>query len=318
MSGVPRVDVHTHLAPALDPQRLADLGVAEADGQYVLGGRPVGPPGLYQPGRLTGWLEQVGLDRGWVSVPPPFFRQGQGAATAAWVQAVNDGLVARLGDVAALDALAYLPLNEPEVAVAELDRWTGRPEVHGWVGSAGGGSLPLDDPALAPVWAAVAASGRPLLLHPGSSPDARLEPHYLANLLGNPLETTVAAAQMVLGGVLQGHPELRVLLVHCGGGVPLLAGRWQRGLDTRRPGVAELTLTPRDAVRRFWVDALGHDPAVVDLAAAVLGPDKLVLGSDWPFPMGLEDPWSAVAHLPQELQDQIGRANAAALSGGSR
>jgi aminocarboxymuconate-semialdehyde decarboxylase len=154
-----------------------------------------------------------------------------------------------------------------------------------------------------------------VLLHPGSSPDTRLDPHYLANLVGNPVETTVAAAELVFGDVLGAHPGLRLVLVHCGGGVPLLAGRWQRGLDTKRPGVGELSVGPRDAVRRFWVDALAHDPAVVDLAAAVIGEEKLVLGSDWPFPMGLDDPWSAVAHLPADRRDRVARDNALSLRG---
>jgi aminocarboxymuconate-semialdehyde decarboxylase len=213
--------------------------------------------------------------------------------------------------------LAYLPLDEPEAAAAELDRCASSTgSLVGWAGSAGGGSLPLDDPRLAGLWARVAESGRPMLLHPGSSPDSRLGPHYLANLLGNPVETALAAAELVFGDVLGTHPALRLALVHCGGGVPLLAGRWQRGLDTARPGVGALTLGPREAVRRFWVDALAHDPAVVDLAATVIGEDKLVLGSDWPFPMGLDDPSSGIAHLAADLRDRIARDNALVLRGG--
>lgn len=313
MTDAPTVDVHTHLAPLLSGPPVA--GVARADdGRYVVDGHLVGLPSLYDADRLCGWLGSVGMDRGWVSVPPPFFRQGQGAGeTAAWVGAVNDGLLDRVSGHPELEVLAYLPLDEPEVALAEVDRRSGM--VTGWVGSAGGGSLPLYDARLAPLWGRLEDAGLPMLLHPGSSPDPRLGPYYLANLLGNPVETTVAAAELVFGDVLGAHPGLRLVLVHCGGGVPSLAGRWQRGLDTRRPGVAELSLGPRDAVRRFWVDTLAHDPAVVDLAAAVIGEEKLVLGSDWPFPMGLDDPRSAVAHLPATRRDQVARDNVRHLRG---
>jgi len=225
VTGTPTVDVHTHLAPALDR---AVSGVEEAGRRYVVDGHRVGLPGLYDAAGLVDWLTSVQVERAWVSLPPPFFRQGQDAgATAAWVTAANDGLLARIAGHPQLEELAYLPLDRPEVALDEVDRRAGT--VTGWAGSAGGGSLPLDDPRLTPLWARLESAGRPLLLHPGSSPDTRLDPHYLSNLLGNPMETTVAAAELVFGDVLGAHPGLRVLLVHCGGGVPLLAGRWQRG-----------------------------------------------------------------------------------------
>jgi len=82
----------------------------------------------------------------------------------------------------------------------------------------------MDDPALEPVWSALGARRKPLVLHPGESPDARLGPHYLSNLLGNPVETGVAAAQLVLGGVLTRHPDLQIVLVHRGGVLPAVVG----------------------------------------------------------------------------------------------
>lgn len=310
------VDVHTHLAPLLDEAVLGDLGVAYAAGVYEVDGEGVGPAALYDVAGLTGWLAGVGVDRAWVSLPPPFFRQGLDAVlAAAWASAANDGVLARIADRPELEGLAYLPLDHPWVALAEIERLSETEDFVGWSGSAGGGSLPLDDEALDAVWSAVEASGRPMLLHPGSTRDPRFTRHYLANLLGNAEETTLAVAQLVFGNVLGTHSDLRLVLVHCGGAVAAMTGRWQQGVDTRRPGVGELSLAPRQAVRRFWVDALAHDAAVVDLAVQVFGQDKVVLGSDWPFPMGLDDPWSAVAHLPVTRRDEVGRANAMALRG---
>lgn len=316
MSPDQSVDVHTHLAPELGDSAGALAGVEESSGRYVVDGEPIGVSALYEAPRLADWLVAVDIDKAWVSLPPPFFRQGlEEAGARTWVERANDGLLARIAGLERLEALAYLPFEHPQVALTELDRLAGDERIVGWNISAGGGSVPLDDVRLTPVWDRLEALDRPVLLHPGSSSDTRLDRHYLSNLLGNPMESTVAAAELVFGDVLGTHPDLRPVLVHCGGAVPMLAGRWQRGADTERPGVGPLTLEPGVAVRQFWVDALAHDPKVVDLALAVVGVDKVVLGSDWPFPMGLDNPWAAVAHLPPEQRDQIGRSNGGCLRG---
>lgn len=316
MTHPPATDVHTHLAARLPDGDRHAFGVGIASGRYVIDGQPVGPDALYDPDALVAHLREQGLDRAVVSVPPPLFRQGLAQPECErWAVALNDGLLAAVGDRDALYPLAYLPLDQPEAARGEYE-W--RRTQHSWAGyvaSAGGGSVPLDDPALEPLWAAMHADGALLMLHPGSSPDTRLRRHYLANLLGNPVETTVSAAELVFGGVLYRYPDVSFLLVHCGGAVPALAGRWQRGLATNRPGVADLALPPADAVRRFWVDALAHDPAVVDLALQVLGEDKIVLGSDWPFPMGAPAVRATVAHLPADLRERIERDNPGTLLG---
>ncbi|MGC9670278.1 amidohydrolase family protein [Planosporangium sp. 12N6] len=312
-----KVDMHAHLAPVVDPAHLDPvLGIAERDGQLVLDGHAVGPRPLYDAGALCDYLDRAGLDEAAVSVPPPFFRQHLGAGVRPrWVSLLNEGLLAATGAHARLLPLAYLPLEDPDAACAEYLRVRGEPRWAGVVGSAAGASVSLASPDLEPLWDLLAADRRMLLLHPGTSPDARLEEMYLANLLGNPVETAVAAAQLVLGGVLTRHPGMRVVLVHCGGCVPTVVGRWTRGVDTSRPGLVRQVEDPRAAVRRLWVDCLAHDAAVVDLAVTTFGEDKLVLGSDWPFPMGTDDPQSLVDHLPAALRIQVATGNAAAALG---
>lgn len=314
MSGI---DLHTHLAPAIDLERHPIAGLArQDDGRLILDGRPLGPPAIYSAERLDAYRRAVELDEVVASVPPPFFRQGQPRdATAAWTAALNDGLRAAVAPYAAITALAYLPLDHPELALAEYSRVREDDAWAGVVGSAGGASVSLADPALRPLWDALDADGRLLLLHPGSTPDERLDAFYLANLLGNPVETAVAAAQLVFGDVLARWPRMRVLLVHCGGCVPSVVGRWERGVETDRPGLEPLRETPRAAVRRLYVDCLAHDPAAVDQAVATFGADKLVLGSDWPFPMGIDDPRTLIAHLDPAVRAAVADANARAALG---
>ena len=248
---MPSTDVHTHLAPLLSH---AVEGVQEdGDGRLVVDGHRVGLPGLYDAQRLTRQLVVNGVDRAWVSAPPPFYRQGmEPAQTRFWVRALDDGLRARLAGESTLDRLTYLPFDQPEVALelaGDVD------DSLGWTASAGGGSVALDDPALDPLWTELEARQKPLVLHPGESPDTRLGPHYLSNLLGNPVESGVAAAQLVLGGVLARHPDLTIVLVHCGGVVPAVVGRWSRGHLRRRPPAARQRLpVPHGAGRSVRVD----------------------------------------------------------------
>jgi aminocarboxymuconate-semialdehyde decarboxylase len=292
-----RVDFHTHLAPfAHDEVK--------------------GPPALQRPDGLLEHLGQNGLDRAVVSIPPPFFRQDLDAdAAAEWVRSVNDGLAKVAAEHEEFLPLAYLPLEHPELAIAERERLRGE---GGWVGycaSAGGRSVSLADGALTPLWRALDDDAALLLLHPGTSPDERLEEFYLHNLLGNPVETALAAAQLVFGDVLPTHPRMRVLLVHCGGCVPDLVPRWDHGVATDRPGLRPLTELPSTAVRRFFVDCLVHDPGAVDRAVEVFGEDRLVLGSDWPFPMGTEDPASLIAHRGDAFVEGAATENARAALG---
>ena len=118
--------------------------------------------------------------------------------------------------------------------------------------------------------------------------DTRLAKFYLENLVGNPYETAVAAAHLVMAGVPSRFPRIRFCLAHAGGMFTTLVGRTQRGFDTLRPDVDLDVEPPLQAARRFYADCIAHHPATLRHAKEVLGEDKVLFGSDWPFPMGLD------------------------------
>jgi aminocarboxymuconate-semialdehyde decarboxylase len=315
------IDLHAHLAPSIDlgidpsSHGLRGIGTAE-DGRLTEDGTPLGPIPLYRPELLTAYLDRADLDQAVVSIPPPFFRQDQSSDDAArWARAVNDGLLAAVAAHPRLLPLAYLPLEYPEVAVAVYRSQREDARFVGVVGAAGGRSVSLADDRFGELWKLMDDDRKLLLLHPGVSPDDRLTPFYLQNLLGNPVETAVATAELVFGDILARHPGLRVLLVHCGGCVPAVAGRWQHGVATGRPGLRALSESPEQTLRRIYVDCLAHDPSLVDHAVSVFGEDRLVLGSDWPFPMGTDDPRALVSHRGDEFAERVAEHNARNLLG---
>lgn len=267
------IDLHAHLAPTLP------AGTPE----------PRVPRDLHQPEALLEHLDRLGLERAVVSIPPPFYRQDvQSDDAAAWVTAVNDGLGELVAGEPRFSAFGYLPLEHPALA-RRGDRTGGGARLRR-VHRVRRRALGLArGPELAPLWDALDARGAAVLLHPGEPPDPRLGPMYLSNLLGNPFETTLAAAQLIFGDVPARFPRMRVVLAHGGGAVAALAGRWQRGVDTERPGLSPLTEGPLQALKRFYVDSITHHPAVTELVRRVIGADRMVFGSDWPFPMGSTD-----------------------------
>lgn len=314
--GYPAVDVHTHLAPNLSLRSLDHCGITvTGSGPYSVDGTLIGPPSLYKPKRLLSYLDECGLDQALVSVPPPFYRQSLGSEQRpAWISAINDGIRNACHIDARLKPLVYLPMEDPELAVKVVSEHLSADDVAGWSAAAGGGSRDLADAEFEKFWQLLEADGRPLVLHPGVSPDQRLQDFYLHNLLGNPVETGVAVGQLVFGRVLEKYPQLRIVLVHCGGVVPAVASRWQQGFTTARPGIDLSMRSVSDSLQQFYTDCLTHDPSNVDLARQVFGDDRLLLGSDWPFPMGLSDPYVSVRHLGEDLQEAIARGNANTLT----
>jgi aminocarboxymuconate-semialdehyde decarboxylase len=242
---------------------------------------------LGEPAALLSWIDEQGLDGAVVSVPPPLFRYDlTGAAAVDWARLVNEGMAQLAGfGGGRLRVLAQLPLPQPADAtqVAKETLAAG-----GFGGFAIGTEAGFADPTLDPLWTVLDAAGSFVLLHPGASPDPRLEPFYLTNLLGNPYETALAVAGLVFGNVLPRFPDIRFCLCHGGGVTAAVAGRWQRGADTSRPGIEPLASPPRDLLRRCYVDDLVHDPAMLGLVESTFGADHVLIGSDWPFPMGCD------------------------------
>jgi aminocarboxymuconate-semialdehyde decarboxylase len=199
--------------------------------------------------------------------------------------------------------LAALPMHEPDAARREAERAATLPGVRGVYVATVVLDRELSDEAFFPVYEALEALGLPMFLHPVFVIGAeRLRRFYLTNLLGNPFESAIAAAHLIFGGVLDRFPRLEIVLPHAGGAFPWLAGRLDRGWE-KRQDLRHIRQRPRDYLRRFWYDTIGYSDHVVDYLCRAIGPDRIVMGSDYCFPIAYEQPVAAIAANPLLADD---------------
>ena len=201
----------------------------------------------------------------------------------------NDALAALVrsrGDRIA--AVGAVPLQDPESAVAELERVMAGGELAGVEVAASVGGDYLGDDRFEPFWAAAESSGALVFVHPttrGFEVPA-LGDYYLWNSVGNPFETTIAAAHLVMAGVLERHPGLRVLLAHGGGALLALRGRLRHAHSFQPQARARLGESPEESIRRFHFDTVTHAPELLRALVDFAGAERVLLGTDYPFDMG--------------------------------
>lgn len=308
-------DVHAHLVPFM-PERLRALeGVSAVDGRLSIDDHELGISDLFEPSKLVDWMGENRIERALVSAPPPTYRPHLDASAAReWSSYINEGLIKICAAFkGTLQPMLHLPVAHPDLA-AEIVAANAGASINRFSLPAGAsGHRVLSDPEYEPLWSALADCSAFVFVHPGTCCDGRLKAFYLENLLGNPYETTVAAAHLMFGGVLERFPAITFCLAHGGGTLAALVGRWQRGFDTARPGIDGSRATPAELVRRFTVDCILHDTAAIELAAERFGESRVLFGSDWPFPMGLPDPQRQLNSLAPDLRQRILGKNAAAI-----
>jgi aminocarboxymuconate-semialdehyde decarboxylase len=305
-------DVHTHVVPpaVIAAGEHGAFGMRTNAGTLTICAHGVPLYPLSEVAKLVDRVQSDDLDGAIVSVPPPLFRPDLNPQDRRdYAQLVNEGLYEACRDQPeALRPLAYLPVEAPEVAASIASALDAR-----WAGVVMGTEtvdLSYASAEFDPLWRILSDRKLPLFIHPGSTPDKRLDPFYLSNLLGNPVETTIAASNLIFAGVMQRFPDLKVILAHGGGCIAALCGRWQRGTATKRPGLPTLALSPTEAVRRFYVDSLVHSTVFLDTIIRVIGKSRILLGSDWPFPMGAPNADHDLGHLDSVIRHRIRKINA--------
>ena len=247
--------------------------------------------------RLAGMRRQ-GVDVHALSLTTPMVYWASPGLGLALSQAYNDAAsAAHLIHPDKFVGLAMLPMQAPELALGELERSAKLPGMRGLYLATNVNGADLDEKRFWDVYAKAEELGWPVFLHPVDTIGReRTTRYYLKNLLGNPYDTGVAAASLIFGGVMDAFPKLEVNLPHAGGTFPWLIGRLDQGTKVRAE-LKHMKRMPSEYLRRFSYDTIGHDDRINSNLVRLVGADRVLLGSDYCFDMGLADPVATVERL---------------------
>jgi aminocarboxymuconate-semialdehyde decarboxylase len=307
-----RYDVHAHVVPTSLLDRLAKDGgrcgvtLVEEGGRWkiAVGAEAPGPvrPDLVDMDARLSSMDRAGVDvqllSAWIALTAYPLPAHQGVA---WARLFNEAMAETVAAHAGrFLGLCTVPLQAPEEAAAELRHAVQRLGMVGVQIATTVAGLELDDPSLAPFWATAEKLRCVVLIHPDQVLPGRDNPRYvLGNFVGNAAETTIAAAHLVFGGVLERHPDLRVCLVHGGGYAPYQAARMDHGYRAE-PRLVDRRLSrlPSDYLRKLYFDTVTHSPEVMRFLVDFAGAGQVVLGTDYPFEMGEADPVASIQRVP--------------------
>lgn len=218
-----------------------------------------------------------------------------------------------------VSVMGTVPLQAPELAAREVQTLMHMPGMVGIEIAASVGTDYLGHDRFEDFWAAAEAAGAVIFIHPTTRGFDLpvLNEYYLWNTVGNPLETAITASHLIMAGVMERYPKLKVILAHGGGALMAVRGRLAHSHTFQAQARAKLSASPLESLRRFYYDSLTHDAHLLKTLIEFAGADHVLLGSDYPFDMGDARP----AHMVQALgldtvsEAKILNSNAAKLFG---
>lgn len=309
-AGDPVVDVHAHvLLPALqavvqeaDPDGFAAAALLETRRNGIESQAASGAMIRDRFAKLTDLaarltaMDEAGVDIQLVSPSPSHYYPWADEALAEQVARAASLATAELVATAPgrLFGLGLVPLQHPTLLVAALEHAVLELGLVGVEISSSAGDVELSDERLEAFWSRAEELDAVVFLHPfGCTLDERLDRFYLANTVGQPTENAVALSHLIFSGVLDRHPRLRIVAAHGGGYLPGYIGRSDHAWRVR-PEAHGCSEPPSSYLRRIWFDSLVHDAAGLRTLVAAVGANRVVLGSDFPFDMGVDDPVALV------------------------
>ena len=204
--------------------------------------------------------------------------------------------------------LGTIPLQNPDKSIKELERCSKMKLAGVQIGSNVNGKN-LNETELFPMFEAASDLDMSIFVHPWEMMgENEMKKYWLPWLVGMPAETSRAICSMIFGGVFERLPNLRVAFAHGGGAFPVTSGRIQHGYNVRPDLCAvDNQVDPVNYLGRFWVDSLVHDADTLDFLLDKIGPDRIALGTDYPFPLGELEPGKLIESmsLSSEQRDKL-------------
>lgn len=302
------MDIHAHIVPSGFIRTLKTevpgaypTVTQRADGWYFEypGGRVSGPvpAGMFDLEARLADMDRTGVDVQALSVPPThFLYRLEPAAAAVAARLHNDAMLEiALAHPDRFVVVGTLPMQDVNLALTELERLVGIPEIVGLELGTNVAGVNLGHERHEAIWQAISAAGLAVVLHPSEvAGHERMQDYYLHNFVGNPTDSTLAAGSLIFSGVLARNQALRIALLHGGGFLPYQIGRFDHGWQVRSEPKAHIDRAPSTFLDRFWFDTLTHDRASLEFLHQRVGADRLCLGSDYPFDMADPDPVASV------------------------
>lgn len=318
MSGTPlKIDIHTHILPESWPDLRARYGYG---GFVCMEHHKPGWARMAIDGKAfrevpaTTWdpaprLEECDRHRVDVqvlsTVPVMFSYWAQPNDALDLARLLNDQLAATVAaHPKRFAGLGTLPMQAPDLAVRELERCVRDLGLAGVQIGTHVNNWNLDQPDLFPVFEAARDLGAALFIHPWDMVGKeRMSKYWLPWLVGMPAEASLAICSLIFGGVLEKLPGLRIAIAHGGGSFPVTLGRIERGF-TARPDLCAVVnnVNPRAYLDRIYLDSLVHDADTLRFLLQLMGPERVALGSDYPFPLGEEVAGRLIETMP-DLSD---------------
>jgi aminocarboxymuconate-semialdehyde decarboxylase len=320
------VDIHAHWYPEEWIRVFEKDGAKEGasigrrDGKYFLKAKQITnafDERFVVVAERIGEMDKRGIDVHCLSLTTPMVYWASPGLALALSQAFNDAAAAaHKKHPQRLVGMAMVPMQNPADALRELERAARLPGMKGLYLATNVNGEELDEKKFWDVYAKCEELGWPIFLHPVDTiGQDRTKKYYLKNLCGNPYDTGIAVAHLIFGGVMDRFPKLEVNLPHAGGTFPWLVGRWEHG-RTVRPELEHMKSPVGSYLRRFTYDTIGHDDRINAALVKLVGADRVTLGSDYCFDMGLDDPVATVkriAGVSDEEREMIAGRNAVKL-----
>jgi aminocarboxymuconate-semialdehyde decarboxylase len=291
------IDVHSHVLPlsmieALERNPEKYDAAVERHGEIlslVVKGRKRGDvePEKYDAERRLAGIDAAGIDVQVLSPTPTFLSYWMEPAWAAEIAAlINEGIAAMAAQSERFWAIGQLPLQSPDLSLQEIEHV----RELGMLGVMLGANVEqkeLDDESLEPVWARLSELELAVFVHPiNPTLIPRLEPYHLTNLIGNPLDTTIALSRLILSGVLLRHPGIRFYFAHAGGFIPYLYGRIDHAYRAREDTSSVIDVLPSSLLSTVWFDTIAHAQPPLRYLIDSMGDTNVVVGTDYDADMG--------------------------------
>lgn len=322
-----KIDIHTHVIP---PETLGKAG--KKYGPKFLRGRqgtrflqigdekhgPI-PEEIFNLEKRIESMDRANVDIQILSIVPFTFFYWINSKTSLKYSEIQNNAVAKIVDENPnrFVGLATVPLQSPKEAVTELSRAVKQLGLRGVEISSNVKGKNLDWRELWPFYEKAQELDVPILVHPPSSIRVaaadRLQRYYLINLIGNPLDTSIAIASVIFGGVMEQFSDLKICFVHAGGFIPYIRGRLEHGFKVRSEPKVKISYPPSEYLKLLYFDTVSHyTPALLYLIETI-GVDRVLMGSDYPFDMGDPNPVSTIKNLELDsvLKKKILGKNAA-------